>query len=101
MTFDPPKIKMPFKIVGTGIALIEQDTIEEIAQCVYTVLATEIGSRDEEPEFGITDQAHRKLGADFAEMEQAIDEWEPRATVNGFDEEWIDIKQHVRVIIDG
>ena len=92
---------MPFQVLGTSIALIEQDTIEEIAQCVYTVLATELGSRDEEPEFGVTDQAHRKLGADFNEIEQAIDEWEPRAIVSDVDEEWSDITQHVRVIIDG
>lgn len=98
---DVPKIRMPFRVVGPGIELTEQDTIDEIGQCVYTVLATEVGSRVEEPEFGITEQAHRKLGADKDEIAEAVEEWEPRATVNEIDEEWAEIKQRVGVIIDG
>ena len=101
MTFDPPKIKMPFRIEGSSTGLIEQDTPDEIAQCVYTILATEIGTRDEMPDFGISDQAHLKGGADIGEIAQAIEDWERRVDVTDFEEEWNDIKQRVRVIIDG
>lgn len=99
MTFDPPKIKMPFKIVGTGIALIEQDSIDEIGQCVYVVLATPLGSRAVDPEFGLDDQAHVKNGARLEDLTDAIEASEPRVTELDFESEWDGVKQRVRTVI--
>jgi phage baseplate assembly protein W len=62
-----------------GAATVEQDTVEDVTQCVYAVLATEIGERQEEPEYGVVDMAFLQGGADLEEIQTAVTEWEPRA----------------------
>lgn len=96
-----PKIRLPFTVANDSIVMIEQDTIDEVAQCVYVILATEYGSRIEDPEFGIRDQAHRKGGADEGQLRAAIETYEERVRELGFNEEWNDIKQRVGVMISG
>jgi phage baseplate assembly protein W len=68
---------------ATGLAVVEQDSVEEITACVYALIATERGSRLEEPDYGVEDASF-----DQFPLEEAIDEWlvqigvwEPRAKV--------------------
>ncbi len=98
---DTPKFRFPFNISNNRAEIVEQDSIDEIAQCVYAVLATEEGSRVEEPEFGIEDQAHKKNGADISSIREAISTWEPRVQEFESEEDWDDVMQKVRLIIDG
>lgn len=100
---ETPKLKLPFRVANNAIAVVEQDSIDELAQCAYAVLATEVGDRIEEPEFGIPSQAHRKNGADHLEIREALEEWEPRITHDDStgEDEWDNVKQKVRVIISG
>lgn len=76
-----PHFNYPFQIRGRKVNTVEQDTVEEVIICVYAVLATELGSRQEEPDFGWPDPAFRQGGADLEEMVSVVDEWEPRADV--------------------
>jgi phage baseplate assembly protein W len=78
-----PKLKVPLQMGAGGFATVEQDSPEEVAACVYALVATERGSRLEDPDYGVED-------ASFDEFppEDAIDEWlvqigryEPRARV--------------------
>lgn len=101
MKVDVPKLKFPFAMQGSKAALVEQDSIEELAQCAYAIFATEQGSRIEEPEFGIPDQAHRKGGVDEDELLAALAEWEPRIDDVDIDDTWEQVKQRVRVLISG
>jgi phage baseplate assembly protein W len=67
------------------VATVEQDSEEEILACVEAVLSTRIGSRLEEPEFGIPDQLFELLppNPNVDDVLAAIELWEPRARVLG------------------
>jgi phage baseplate assembly protein W len=79
-----PHFAVPFRISvqghGTPTALVtEQDTEEEIFDCVETVLRYETGYRIEKPEFGTPDQTFAEPIPDTSRIFEAIDTWEPRA----------------------
>jgi phage baseplate assembly protein W len=75
-----PHIALPFRFVGTSVAVVEQDTEDEVLQCVETICRYVPGMRSEYPEFGIPDQAFRDE-PDTDEVREAIEEYEPRASV--------------------
>lgn len=74
---DTPHFAHPFRI-GQSVAVVDQDTDEEILGCVWAICSTEIESRDELPEFGVEDLAFRREEAVRAEVVDAVREWEPR-----------------------
>jgi len=77
-----PKLSMPLRMHGTSLATIEQDTQQDVAQGVYAVAATELGSREERRrDYGVTSPLFRQGGADLAEIQAAVDRWEPRASI--------------------
>lgn len=76
-----PKLKVPLEMGEGGFSVVEQDSEDEIAQCVYAIQATPRGSRIEEPDFGITDPTFEQGGMDLGESLLAISTWEPRAEV--------------------
>lgn len=65
---------------GGAADSVDQDSDEEIVQCVAAVVATPLGTRLIRPTYGFPDQAFRQLGVDIAVLQRAISEWEPRAT---------------------
>lgn len=75
-----PHFKLPLQ-VGRRNALetVEQDTLDEIAQCVEVLLSTVVEERIELPDYGIPDLAFT-VGLPIHELETRIEEWEPRAT---------------------
>lgn len=74
-----PHFSLPFRIVAGTAAVTEQDTLEEIADCVEAIIRTPAGTRLELPEFGIPDQSFSLNGADPAPIVTAVQQWEPRA----------------------
>lgn len=74
-----PKLKVPIQMGSTGLAVVEQDSVDEVAQCAYAVIATPRGSRIEEPEFGVEEAVFDQLPIDTEEWVAAVEEWEPRA----------------------
>jgi phage baseplate assembly protein W len=93
-----PKFDIPFTVSGGKAVVVEQDSDEEIVDCVYAILATERGERAEEPTFGLPDPAFREAGADLDQIRSVAEEWEPRArtlTESDFD----GIVQKVRVSV--
>src|SRR4051794_33709970 len=78
-----PHLKLPFHIGGRGAAdVIEQDSIEEIAQCVQVLVSTRLGERIEIPNYGIPDQVMTvESVARTASLATQIERWEPRARV--------------------
>lgn len=81
-----PHLKIPFQ-VGTDHAVmtVEQDTIDEIAQCVSVLLLTTVGERLEVPDYGIPDITFNTT-LPLATIRTAIERWEPRATAMVTDE---------------
>ena len=78
-----PHLELPFRFAnyGSGMqaAVTEQDTHQEIANCVVAVVRTYVGFRLEEPDFGIPDYLFQQDQIDLDELRNIIRRWEPRA----------------------
>jgi phage baseplate assembly protein W len=94
-----PKLKVPFQIKGKSAAVVEQDSPEEIEQCVSAIVRTRVGSRLDRPEFGVPDVTFRS-GSARPELGEAIDEWEPRARYFIEEESIEDMVQRIHVNIN-
>lgn len=79
----------------------EQDSSDEVRGCVYNVLVTPVGHRDEAPAFGIPDMAHRSVLADLSPVERAVERCEPRVdTVLEDDPDYIEeTLRRIRVLV--
>jgi phage baseplate assembly protein W len=77
-----PHFAHPFRVDASGsVAVLDQDTDEEIAQCVQVLLSTTVGERIEVPTYGIPNPVFRNQSTvDDANMAAAVRKWEPRAT---------------------
>jgi phage baseplate assembly protein W len=82
---DVPHYTTPFRIVNGEIAVVEQDSIEDIEQCVEAVLRTIVGTRIDAPDFGVPDESFvQQTPNPSAEVYIAsIEAQEPRARVLG------------------
>lgn len=80
MAVKTPHIAAPFSFNGTSFAVVEQDSKEEIRQCVLACLSTFKGSRMDQPDFGIPrhlfERTRRNPNVD--DYLRAIEECEPR-----------------------
>ena len=77
---DTPQFQLPFRFVGNRVVEIEEDSIEEVTQCVYAVLVYHRGQLIFNPAFGIPEQLFRERGANLSELRRSIEELEPRVT---------------------
>lgn len=98
-TAEIPRLRYPFEmqILDRGPAVVEQGSVHDVAQCVYSVLGTELGERQELPDFGIEDPTFLLGGADVEEIREVVEEWEPRADTSLTDAQWTGVIQEVRV----
>lgn len=95
-----PRLRVPLEMGATGFRVVEQDGLDDVAQCVYAVMATERGSRIEEPDFGITDPTFEMNGMDEGEALLQIGTWEPRAGVT-IGQDIVDLADSVVVEVRG
>lgn len=78
-----PHFAFPFRLgPGGRMAVVEQDSLDEIAQNVGILMLTRPGSRIEIPEFGTRTLLFREPGGTDVDLaaSQAL-EWEPRAAI--------------------
>ena len=76
-----PHLTWPLRLDGTSLAVVEQDSTDEIAQSVSLLLSTTRATRLELPDYGIDDPTFgRQLNN--AEVVAQIAEWEPRAVAD-------------------
>jgi hypothetical protein len=75
---DIPHLKLPLQLHGTSFMMTEQDSDEEIADCVEAIIRCPVGFREDLPEFGMPEQTFASPSADITAMENAIIAWEPR-----------------------
>jgi hypothetical protein len=77
-----PHFAIPFRFKvlpqGSAATVHEQDTFEEVRDCVAAIVRYTRGQRPEAPEFGITPVEFTQ-GIDFPKLLQEIEENEPRA----------------------
>jgi hypothetical protein len=80
---EPVHLSIPLRRVmtpdGLKLATDVQGTAAEVDACVFAAINTPLGWRTDLPEFGRPGQAHRRGGANLAEIERVISMWEPRA----------------------
>jgi phage baseplate assembly protein W len=76
-----PKLRIPLRVENGRMALVEQDSPDNIAACVYAILAYERGSRIEDPEFGVENPSFSQFPFDDREWLEQIARYEPRASV--------------------
>lgn len=76
-----PQLKFPFSVIDGKVATVEQDSIEDVKQCVLACLSTPKGSRAADPEYGIRAGLFSKQarGLDITAILSAVEEAEPRA----------------------
>jgi phage baseplate assembly protein W len=73
-----PHLAIPFRVVGEGYAIRQQDTDAEAADCVRNILVFTKGDRIEDLDFGIDDPSFQLQPVDIDDIAQAISEYEPR-----------------------
>ena len=83
---ESPHFALPFRFElagggGIAAAVTEQDTVEEIADCVECTLRTVAGERATLPEFGRPETLEFAVNRELAraQLTQALNEAEPRA----------------------
>ena len=80
-TADIPHFDLPFRF-GPNLAVVqEQDSIEDVMNCVAAILRTQVGERTDLPEFGILDPTFETQPIDTAAIIQQVLAQEPRATL--------------------
>jgi hypothetical protein len=81
-----PHIALPIRLTGsaqsTAFAVNQQDTAEEVSACVAAVVSFERGSREEDTNFGIADPTFETRPIDVADIQSAVESYEPRAVVS-------------------
>jgi phage baseplate assembly protein W len=77
-----PHLATPFRLVGGRVAVVEQDSIEDITQCVAACLSTPLGSLVDLPELGIPNELFRQITeVDTDVLLAAVEDCEPRAAL--------------------
>lgn len=88
-----PHFSLPFQFAnGVNPALChDQDTDEEIMDCVRMILMFPVGSREDLPSFGCPELLFRQLTneASLGRLHAAVVNWEPR----------VDIDVHLRAVL--
>lgn len=102
-----PHFSLPFRFGGLngGAIANDQDTEDDIVDCVKVIIAYPIGSREDLPEFGIPDLVFKQSSkVNASALHSAVQLWEPRSESVVTEKEMIDIfEQHylVRVTTHG
>jgi phage baseplate assembly protein W len=78
---DVPHFDLPFRFANPQAAVVEQDSVDEIANCVYALLICPLGYRVELPAYGLADPTFAMPAPDLDEIRDAIETWEERAGV--------------------
>lgn len=85
MAVQIPHLAVPIRFENDEIAVVEQDSPDDIAQCVEAVLRTIVGTRIDAPEYGISDPTFHQISpSPSAEAYvQAVERFEPRVRLLG------------------
>lgn len=80
---DTPQFDLPFRLDGDGVqpVEVEQDSNEEVWDSTETLLRTELGTIEENQDYGIVDPSFEEMPLDLNDAQAAISEWEPRFDV--------------------
>lgn len=77
-----PHLSVPFQVIHGQFVTVEQDTDDEVAQCVRNICVYERGFRLEDPDFGIEDPTFTTMPIDTEDIARAVAAYEDRAQVD-------------------
>lgn len=80
-----PHLSVPIRFTGKTFATVEQDSPEEIEQCVLACVSTVVGTRIDAPGYGVPDETFQQLSPtpSVEPYLAAVQEAEPRAHLLG------------------
>jgi hypothetical protein len=73
-----PQPAFPLRFENGQLVVVEQDSPDEVLDCVRVLIRTPIRTRLGDRDYGISDPTF-KTGVDLDEIRAACDEYEPRA----------------------
>lgn len=77
-----PHFDLPFKLDSSGHAVVvDQDTLDDVSNCVEAVLRTVLGQRQELQDFGLAELTLQNQPLDTGTIIQQVLEQEPRAVL--------------------
>lgn len=76
-----PHFSIPFRYRNGKPVVVEQDSIDDIANCVEAALRTPLGARDEYPEYGVPEMVFRQQPINTSDIVRRLDDMEPRASI--------------------
>jgi hypothetical protein len=79
MAVETPHFGLPFTLRASGATVVEQDSVDDVANCCTVILMTPIGSRDLAPELGVQDLTFRHRPVLAGHIESLVATQEPRA----------------------
>jgi phage baseplate assembly protein W len=77
---DVPHFAWPFRLANGHLVTVEQDTLDDVIQCVRAYMTTPKGARPLSPDFGLIDPTFGP-GVEPAALEAELEAAEPRASI--------------------
>lgn len=72
------RLKWPLDLVNGSFATVEQDSDEDITQCVKAILKHRPGDREDIPEMGVPDPTFGEQPLNLTEAQEVLRRHEPR-----------------------
>jgi phage baseplate assembly protein W len=76
-----PHLALPLRYQNGSAVVNEQDSLDDIADCVYAICVTNPGDRSDLPDFGLLDMAFGQQPLSATAAQTQIEQWEPRAQI--------------------
>lgn len=79
----PQRLAWPLRLnpVTGSLATVDQDSDDDIAQCIKALVLTRPGSRPDLPDMGVDDMTFGEQPVDLDQLRQALGRHEPRIGV--------------------
>ena len=80
-----PQFDLPFRVKGEAVVEVDQDSIEDVDNCVEAIVRTPLGSHLDDLDLGVPDLTFRSVGANptAEQFLSAVEDQEPRAHLLG------------------
>lgn len=85
---------------GTAWEMVEQDSTDEVAQCVGFLFTCQPGQLIDEPTMGLVDPSFEENGVTAADLENVVQRWEPRALLQFEKDDLVALAQTVDIVVE-
>lgn len=83
-------LAFPFRLDYHGSPeVVDQDSLEDVSQCVRVLVSTVRGERLELPEYGLPDPVFAPDGMVADGVARAVERWEPRVANLAIESSWL------------